>query len=112
MNKNMILSSDFANKEYRTSETSADLKMLIGGLQSLFQGLLQVVATVKQPLEWLCKYYSVVLEKKVSMKQTALLLETQMAFLMVIFPANISLLLRMASLGWFVFCLIRCKKSL
>lgn len=81
-------------------------------ISSLAQKLSKTADAIKQPIEWLRKYYSIILEKEISMKQTALLLETQLAFAMAIMPADMHLLLRAASLGWFCLCLKRCKKSL
>ena len=112
MNKNLILSSHLANEEYRTFEPSADIKLWLNVIDNLTQGLHKAIGSIRKPLKWLRKYYSTVLEKEVSMKQTALLLETQFAFVMGIFPADMHLLLRMACLTWFAFCLKRCQKSL
>lgn len=123
MNKNLILSGNYASNftantsrfvsnEYTSYEPNSELELLENTISSLTQKLSKTVDAIKQPIEWLRKYYSVVLEKEISMKQTALLLETQLAFVMAILPADMHLLLRAASLGWFCFCLKRCKKSL
>ena len=96
MNKNLILSNNMA-----------------GNFASNFaNSMSQMTNNIKQPIEWLRQYYSVILEKNLNMKQTALLLETQLAFVMMIFPSDLNLLLRTASLAWFSICLKRCKKFL
>ena len=73
MEKNIILSGNlakqFANGEYHQFEPSADVKFLIDSIRN-------AAGKIKVPVEWLRKYYSTVLEKEISMKQTALLLET------------------------------------
>lgn len=123
MNKNLILSGNYASKltvnssrfvsnEYTSYEPSTELELIEKTINRLTLKLGKVASTLKQPIEWLRKYYSVILEKEISMKQTTLLLETQLAFLMAIFPADIHLLLRAASLGWFCYCLRKCKRSL
>lgn len=108
MEKNIILSGNlakqFANGEYRQFEPSADVKFLIDGIKS-------AAGKMKVPVEWLRKYYSTVLEKEISMKQTALLLETQFAFTLGVIPADIHFGLRACFLGWFAWCLLKCKKA-
>lgn len=120
MNKNLVLSGNYANNFSATPshfigneyEPSTELELLEKTISSLTQKLSKTADAIKQPIEWLRKYYSIILEKEISMKQTALLLETQFAFAMAIMPADMHLLLRAASLGWFCLCLKKCKKSL
>ena len=123
MNKNLILSGNYASNfsantsrfvsnEYTSYEPTTELELIEKTISSLAQKLSKTADAIKQPIEWLRKYYSIILEKEISMKQTALLLETQLAFAMAIMPADMHLLLRAASLGWFCLCLKRCKKSL
>lgn len=124
MNKSLILSShlasninsnmasNFSNNELSSFESSAEWKLMESTISSLSHQMHQAVKAIKQPIEWLRKYYSVVLEKDISMKQTRILLETQLAFVLAIFPADIHLLLRVGSLVWFCNCLYKCKKAL
>lgn len=124
MNKSLILSShlasninsnmasNFSNNELSSFEPSAEWKLMESTISSLSHQTRQAVKAIKQPIEWLRKYYSVVLEKEISMKQTRILLETQLAFVLSIFPADIHLLLRVGSLVWFCNCLYKCKKAL
>lgn len=108
MEKNIILSGNlakqFANGEYHQFEPSADVKFLINSIRN-------AAGKIKVPVEWLRKYYSTVLEKEISMKQTALLLETQFAFTLGVIPADIHLGFRACFLGWFAWCLLKCKKA-
>lgn len=108
MEKNIILSGNlakqFVNREYHQFEPSADVKFLIDSIRN-------AAGKIKVPVEWLRKYYSTVLEKEISMKQTALLLETQFAFTLGVMYPDIHLGLRACFLGWFAWCLLKCKKA-
>lgn len=65
-----------------------------------------------KPMVWLQKYYSKVLEKEVSLKQTWLLLKAQGAFFMMAYPTDsCPLLLRAFFLVLFVWTLLRCKEE-
>lgn len=106
------MASHFTKDDLSTFEPSAEWKLMESTINGLSHKMRQAVKAIKQPIEWLRKYYSVVLEKDISMKQTRILLETQLAFVLAIFPADIHLLLRVGSLVWFCNCLYKCKKAL
>lgn len=112
MEKNIILSGHYAgnitSKKVGTFESSADVEYLV---ESLTKACKQGRNACKQPLRWLQKYYSVVMEKEISTHQTLLLLQTQVAFVMGVFPADINLALRAAFLGWFAYSLHKCRKN-
>lgn len=76
---------------------------------ALVQG---IVNTVSAPLKWLRGYYSSVCEKQLTMSQTLLLLNTQVAFVATILPADMPLLLRIACCGWFATSVMKCKKRI
>lgn len=86
-------------------------KNLISCSKNLINSIKSLLQSGKQPIEWLQSYYSIIMEKKVSMKQTLLLIATQFTFVLGILPADINLALRAAFLGSFAFCLHLCKKS-
>ena len=65
-----------------------------------------------EPVALLAGYYSSVLERKVSQRQTLLILEAQAAFFTGILPADIPVVVRLLAAGWFVSALMRCRKSL
>jgi hypothetical protein len=52
-----------------------------------------------------------VLERKVSTKQTLLLLNAQAAFVITAFPVEAPFVVRLICLSWFVKALFACKKS-
>lgn len=86
-------------------------KNLISCIKNLINNIKSLLQSCKQPIEWLQSYYSIIMEKEVSMKQTLLLIATQFTFVLGILPADINLALRAAFLGSFAFCLHLCKKS-
>lgn len=86
-------------------------KNLISCSKNLISSIKSLLQSCKQPIEWLQSYYSIIMEKEVSMKQTLLLIATQFTFVLGILPADINLALRAAFLGSFAFCLHLCKKS-
>lgn len=63
------------------------------------------------PIEWLRQYYSHVLEREVSTRQTWLLINAQTAFVFAAFPVNGPFLLRVACCAWFAHAVWRCRKA-
>lgn len=70
-----------------------------------------IANTAMKPVHWLSAYYSMVLERKVSTKQTLLLLNAQAAFVITAFPVEAPFVVRLICLSWFVKALFACKKS-
>ena len=64
-----------------------------------------------RPLRALTGYYSKVLDKKLSTKQTLCLLNAQCAFLSTVF-VDCSLVARTFLFAWLVGALLKCKESL
>lgn len=64
------------------------------------------------PLEWLGKYYSRVVGREVSKRQTLLLLATQAAFVLGVFGEGMPLVCRALSGAAFLGGLLKCKESL
>lgn len=64
-----------------------------------------------KPMEWLRKYYSRVLEKPISRKQTWLMIEAQAAFVLGILPLDCPIWLRAVCVGWFAWSVKRCKRA-
>lgn len=69
----------------------------------------QVAAAIRRPLGMLTDYYSGVLNKKLSTKQTLSLLNAQCAFIFTVF-SGCSLMLRALLLAWLVGALLKCKR--
>ena len=65
-----------------------------------------------RPIEWLCSYYSDVLERKLTMRQTWLLINAQLAFGAAFFPVEAPWVVRIGSLVWVVSALLKCKRAI
>lgn len=110
MEKNITLGTS-ADINFVVNSISNGSKSVIDGSKNLMSSIKSLLQSCKQPIEWLQSYYSIIMEKEVSMKQTLLLIATQFTFVLGILPADINLALRAAFLGSFAFCLHLCKKS-
>lgn len=67
---------------------------------------------VGRPIEWLCSYYSNVLERKLTMRQTWLLINAQLAFGAAFFPVEAPWVVRIGCLAWVVSALLKCKREI
>ena len=67
---------------------------------------------VCRPIEWLCSYYSDVLDRKLTMRQTWLLINAQLAFGAAFFPVESPWVVRIGCLVWVVSALQKCKRGL
>ncbi len=67
---------------------------------------------VCRPIEWLCSYYSNVLDRKLTMHQTWLLINAQLAFGAAFFPVEAPWVVRIGCLVWVVSALQKCKRGL
>ena len=67
---------------------------------------------VYRPIEWLCSYYSDVLDRKLTMRQTWLLVNAQLAFGAAFFPVEAPWGVRIGCLVWVVSALLKCKRGL
>lgn len=67
---------------------------------------------VGRPIEWLCSYYSNVLERKLTMRQTWLLINAQLAFGTAFFPVEAPWVVRIGCLAWVVSALLKCKREI
>ena len=67
---------------------------------------------VCRAIEWLCSYYSDVLERKLTMRQTWLLINAQLAFGAAFFPVEAPWVVRIGCLVWVVSALLKCKREI
>lgn len=65
-----------------------------------------------RPIEWLCSYYSDVLDRKLTMRQTWLLINAQLAFGAAFFPVKAPWVVRIGCLVWVVSALLKCKREI
>lgn len=90
------------------------------GMTARMSGIVNMAAEAAQrldalagaPLRWLGGYYSMVLERPVSLRQTRLLNTVQLTFFATVLPADYPLLLRCAACVWFIASLLRCRKEM
>ena len=67
---------------------------------------------VCRPIEWLCSYYSDVLDRKLTMRQTWLLINAQLAFGAAFFPVEAPWVVRIGCLVWVISALLKCKREI
>lgn len=67
---------------------------------------------VCRPIEWLCSYYSDVLDRKLTMRQTWLLINAQLAFGAAFFPVEAPWVVHIGCLVWVVSALLKCKREI
>ena len=77
-------------------------------MASLYESAKSMICT---PLAYVSSYYSSLIDKKLSLRQTAHILNAQMAFTFTVFPVDCPLTLRFAALAWLAAALRGCKKS-
>ena len=91
-------------KEMMMTADAADTKNILDSIRSYAE-------RAKQPIVTLSIYYSKILEEKISVKQTLLLLNAQISFVLAIFPASFSLILRFLFIVCFATAVVQCKRS-
>lgn len=70
------------------------------------------IKKICRPIEWLCSYYSDVLDRKLTMRQTWLLINAQLAFGAAFFPVEAPWVVRIGCLVWVVSALLQCKREI
>lgn len=101
MEKNMVFTA--SNETINNMQRSGNTVMMAAN---------KALNGVKIPIEWLRKYYSVVCEKELTLRQTMLLINAQFAFLATAFPANMPIVARIACCAWLVYSLKTCKNEI
>ena len=71
-----------------------------------------IVSNLRMPVEQLRLFYEKMLERKISMRQTILLLNAQTAFFMTFMPVESPWILRLGCIGWLASALLKCKHAL
>ena len=92
MEKNMVLETSFSDNKF-TTET-----------------MKYIINKVNAPMRIVCRYYSQVLEKNVSVRQGWLLTEAQTTFLAGVLPMEMPFAVRALMFEWFVVAVKKCKK--
>lgn len=79
---------------------------------TVMEAVANMARLLHQPAEWLRAYYSRVLERDITMRQTALLVNAQAAFAVAFFPVEAPLMARVAGLLWVGSALLKCRREL
>ncbi len=93
-------------------EKNIYIKREVSTSNSMQNMLNSITNKVKSPIILLAKYYSIVLERKISIRQTLLLLNAQIAFVFAVFPVNIGFIARGICCAWFIKAVLVCKNNL
>lgn len=80
-------------------------------VSTLMTILSSIVCGFVEPVVWLRQYYSHVLEREVSMRQTWLLINVQAAFAMTFFPADCTVAYRLVCGMWLAGALWMVKRA-
>ncbi len=72
----------------------------------------QLALSARRPLRLLTDYYSKVLERRLSIRQTVCLLNAQLAFVMTVFPVDCEGWMRLGCGAWLLSALMKCRKQL
>ena len=99
------------NSDMKEESLNSDMKKVSLNSEkeiSLNSGMKKVC----RPIEWLCSYYSNVLDRKLTMRQTWLLVNAQLAFGAAFFPVEAPWGVRIGCLVWVVSALLKCKRGL
>ena len=67
---------------------------------------------VCHPVEWLRTYYSNVLERQLTVRQTWLLINAQLAFAAAFFPVDAPWFVRIVCLAWVASALLKCREGI
>ena len=70
-----------------------------------------ITSCLKQPVAALANYYSNILERQVSCRQTLMLLHAQTAFFVTVF-SSCGIILRILCIAWLITTLLQCKAEL
>lgn len=104
--KNVVVKSSNMQKSSLLSKTLGNL--IIRATKSIKKH----VINIPSPCSIMSHYYSKVLERDINIRQANAITEAQVAFLMFIFPADYSLILRACVGVWVFFALKKCKERL
>lgn len=72
----------------------------------------EMAAALRIPQEWLRKYYSAIIGRKLTKHQASLITRTQLSFVALIILTGYSALLGIAAVAWFAYSLLQCKHEI
>ena len=98
------------NSEMKKESLNSEKEISLNSMKEV--RLNSCMKKVCRPIEWLCSYYSDVLDRKLTMRQTWLLINAQLAFGAAFFPVESPWVARIGCLVWVVSALLKCKRGL
>ena len=98
------------NSEMKEASLNSEKEICLDSEKEVY--LNSCMKEVCRPIEWLCSYYSDVLDRKLTMRQTWLLVNAQLAFGAAFFPVEAPWGVRIGCLVWVVSALQKCKRGL
>lgn len=98
------------NSEMKEASLNSEKEICLNSMKEVY--LNSCMKEVCRPIEWLCSYYSDVLDRKLTMRQTWLLVNAQLAFGAAFFPVEAPWGVRIGCLVWVVSALQKCKRGL
>jgi hypothetical protein len=81
------------------------------GTAGMYALIHKMAFIVRRPADALRRHYSDILGEQLTMRQTALIVNAQAAFILAVFPVSCPLLFRLACGAWLVSALLKCKNS-
>ena len=78
---------------------------------SLQDTIANILKLLCRPAEWLRHYFSQVLEREVTMRQTLAIVNSQLSGTLTVFCSFDSILLHFAVAAWFIYALVCCAKQ-
>ena len=100
------------NSNLKTAYLNSDMKTVYLNSNMKKVCLNSDMKNVYHPVEWLRTYYSNVLERQLTVRQTWLLINAQLAFAAAFFPVDAPWFVRIVCLAWVVSALLKCREGI
>ena len=100
------------NSNLKTAYLNSDMKTVYLNSYMKKVCLNSDMKKVYHPVEWLRTYYSNVLERQLTVRQTWLLINAQLAFAAAFFPVDAPWFVRIVCLAWVVSALLKCREGI
>lgn len=99
------------NMNHQTRTTMEKNILLSESMPSARISYQHVIGKLLTPIEFLRRYYAKVMEREVSLRQTLLLLNAQLAFVMTVFPIEAPFAMRVVCCLWQLNALWKCRQA-
>lgn len=99
------------NMNHQTRTTMEKNILLSESMPSARISYQHVIGKLLTPIELLRRYYAKVMEREVSLRQTLLLLNAQLAFALTVFPVEAPFAARVVCCLWLLNALWKCRQA-